>query len=97
MLYNMFPNPCQCTKMIIRHLQRRLGGVCFCVPTLLENLRSKNENELGARVGAYCIRPINILSRNILSFKIRIFAASVGICGAYAIRPYHVTGMESEK
>ena len=35
-------------------------------PTLSKNLKSKNKNELGARVGAYCIRPTNILSRIII-------------------------------
>ena len=57
-------------------------------PTLLKNLKSKNKNESGTRVGAYCIRPINILSRNILSFKIHVFAASGSVWWAYAIRPY---------
>ena len=37
-------------------------------PTLPENLKSKNENESGIRVGAYCIRPTNILSRTILCY-----------------------------
>ena len=59
MLYNIFPNPFQCTETISRRLRRRLWGVCFCAPTLLENLKSKNENESGTRVGAYCIRPTN--------------------------------------
>ena len=62
----MFPNPCECTNTRLRHLQRRLGGVCCCASTLPENLKSKNKNESGIRVGAYCIRPINILSRIIL-------------------------------
>ena len=66
MLYNMFPHPCKCTEMIIRRLRRRLWGVCCCTPTLLENLKSKNKNKSGTRVGAYCIRPTNILSKNIL-------------------------------
>ena len=37
-------------------------------PTLPKNLKSKNKNESGTRVGAYCIRPTNILSRNILRY-----------------------------
>ena len=56
-------------------------------PTLTENLKSKNKNESGTRVGAYCIRPTNILSMNILRFKIRVFAASGGVCEAYAVAP----------
>ena len=42
------------------------GGSMLLRPTLLENLKSKNESESGTRVGAYCIRPINILSRIII-------------------------------
>lgn len=45
MLYNMLPNPYQCIKAIIRRLRRRLWGVCYCAPTLPENLKSKNENK----------------------------------------------------
>ena len=37
-------------------------------PTLPENLKSKKKNESGTRVGAYCIRPTNILSRTILCY-----------------------------
>ena len=37
-------------------------------PTLPENLKSKNKNESGIRVGAYCIRPTNILSMIILCY-----------------------------
>ena len=66
-------------------------------PTLPENLKSKNKNESGTHVGTYCIRPTNILSRNILRCKICVFATSGGICGAYAIRPYRYTGIKSEK
>ena len=62
-------------------------GVCCCAPTLPENLRSKNKNESGTHVGAYCIRPTNILSRNIRRCKIRVFATSGSICGAYAVAP----------
>ena len=123
MLYNMFPHPCKCTKMIIRRLRRCLVGVCDTPlqswytdilrikmypgrgvshtpperfrrkrrdvpmhkndhspppaafgrrmqypPTLLKNLKSKNKNESGIRVGAYCIRPTNILSMIILRY-----------------------------
>ena len=44
------------------------GGRMLLRPTLLENLKSKNENESGTHVGAYCIRPTNILSRTILCY-----------------------------
>ena len=37
-------------------------------PTLQENLKSKNKNESSTRLGAYCIRPTNILSRTILCY-----------------------------
>ena len=123
MLYNMFPNPCECTNTRLRRLRQCLWGVCntplLCyrngihkirmylgrgvlhthperfrrkrrgvpmhkndhspppaafvrrmqyAPTLPKNLKSKNKNESGTRVGTYCIRPANILSRNILRY-----------------------------
>ena len=53
-------------------------------PTLLENLKSKNENESGTRVGAYCIRPTNILLRIIMRYTntplYRLRRRSWGVC-----------------
>ena len=68
-------------------------------PTLTENLKSKNKNESGTRVGAYYIRPTNILSRNILRFKIHVFAASGCVCVAYAVAPlpYYKNGVHKIK
>ena len=37
-------------------------------PTLPENLKSKNKDESDTRVGAYCIRSTNILSRIIIRY-----------------------------
>ena len=106
MLYNIFPNPYQCTKMIIRRLRRCLWGVCCYAstvlqewnpknqyaPTLPKNLKSKNKNESGIRVGAYCIRPTNDPPKGgegPAFGRVQAFAIhGMALCGAYAIRPY---------
>ena len=53
-------------------------------PTLPENLKSKNKNESGIRVEAYCIRPTNILLRIIMRYTntplYRLRRRSWGVC-----------------
>ena len=44
MLYNIFPNPCECTNTRLHRLRRRLWGVCCCAPTVLQEWNPKNEN-----------------------------------------------------
>ena len=87
MLYNIFPNPCQCTKMIIRRLRRRLGGVCN---TPLQSwytdiLRIKMYPGRGAK--AYAIRTFPKETKRHAKTQKRSFAASGCVWGAYAFAP----------
>ena len=67
------------------------------VPTLPKNLKSKNKNESGIRVGAYCIRPTKFYQGIFYAAKYVSSPPPAAFVRRMLLRPYRITGMESIK